>query len=529
LNRKNSSSAHAKIPALTFDDFHLAFASILKRPTPIFSIIVLAILFQVPGTSAQQTLRWGADPSGGAPYVFTDPSAPDRYIGYEKEMVDALAAAMGRKPEFVPSDWETLVSALQRGSFDVIVNGLEPTADRERQILFSKPYYIFQLQLTVRRDDDRIKSLADCKNRVVGTLVNTAASRILDQQGVPMRGYPDPVSAYRDLELKRVDAVLMDVPAEVFYVRSNPRLKQAGPPFTRGLYVIGLRKGDEALKREVDAAIDKIIINGSLERILKSWNLWNDAQVEFQAPIRAGNQNAEVAFDLTTATFNWRDALLRLGRAALVTVLLAFGSMVIAVFLGMPLALGQWKGPAPLRALCTAYVEFFRGTPVLVQLLFLYFGLPVFGVTMPGWLTALVGLGLNYAAYESHVYRAALEAIPKGQWEAEYMLGMSPVLAFRRIILPQSFRIALPTMTNDFVSLFKDTSVAFAISVWELATAYRELANASGQFLLLGVIVSLFYLAMSLPMAHLARLLERRLRDRSERRVEAAKLSEAKA
>jgi polar amino acid transport system substrate-binding protein len=96
---------------------------------------------------------------------------------------------------------------------------------------------------------------------------------------------------------------------------------------------------------------------------------------------------------------------------------------------------------------------------------------------------------------------------------------MGPVLAFRRIILPQAFRIALPPMTNDFVSLFKDTSVAFAISVWELATAYRELANASGQFLLLGVAVSIFYLVMSLPMAHLARLLERRLRERSTERL----------
>jgi len=91
--------------------------------------------------------------------------------------------------------------------------------------------------------------------------------------------------------------------------------------------------------------------------------------------------------------------------------------------------------------------------------------------------------------------------------------------------LPQAFRIALPPMTNDFVSLFKDTSVAFAISVWELATAYRELANASGQFLLLGVIVSLFYLAMSLPMAHVARLLEQRLRDRSTERLEEAEVA----
>ena len=469
---------------------------------------------------AQQVLRWGADPSGGAPYVFTDPASPDRYIGYEKEMVDALAAAMGRRAEFVPSDWETLVPALQRGSFDVIVNGLEPTGDRATKILFSKPYYIFQLQLTVRRDDNRFNSLDDCKKCIVGTLGNTAASRLLAQQGIDYRNYADPVGAYRDLELGRIDAVVMDVPAEAFYARSNPKLKPAGPPFTRGLYVIGLRKGDDALKAEVDAAINKIIFDGTLEAILKKWGLWNDAQVEFQAPIRAGTESAKTEeFTPTTSSFNWREALWRLTRAAAVTVLIALGSMVIAVVLGLPLAVGQWRGPAWLRALCTLYVEFFRGTPVLVQLLFLYFGLPVIGIAMPGWLTALVGLGLNYAAYESQVYRAALEAIPIGQWEASYSLGMSPLLAFRRIILPQAFRIALPPMTNDFVSLFKDTSVAFAISVWELATAYRELANASGQFLLLGLAVSGFYLAMSLPMAHLARLLERRLSARATARV----------
>src|SRR5215470_3599305 len=123
-------------------------------------ILIAAVLCIICAwsTSAQQTLRWGADPSGGAPYVFTDPANPDRYIGYEKEMVDALAQKMGRRAEFVPSDWETLLSALQRKSFDVIVNGLEPTGDRAQLILFSKPYYIFQLQLTVDRKSTRLNS-----------------------------------------------------------------------------------------------------------------------------------------------------------------------------------------------------------------------------------------------------------------------------------------------------------------------------------------------------------------------------------
>jgi polar amino acid transport system substrate-binding protein len=489
-------------------------------------LLLLCLLLLPTGAHAQTTLRWGADPSGGAPYVFSDPAHPDKYVGYELEMVEALAAAMNRKPEFIPTDWETIVTSLQRGEFDVVVNGLEPTEDRARVILFSKPYYIFQLQLTVRKNETRINSLEDCRKRMVGTLGNTAASRLMEKEGIPFKGYADPVGAYRDLELGRVDAVLMDVPMEAFYARPNPKLKPAGEPFMRGAYVIGLRKGDEALKAEVDAGIDKIVRDGTLERILRKWSLWNDAQLDLQpkpvtdgAPGAASPEEAVVKYEMTSSSFNWAEALWRLTRAAMVTVLLSLGAMVIAVTLGLALAVGQSRGPSFVRFICTVYVEFFRGTPVLVQLLFLYFGLPLVGLAMPGWLTALVGLGLNYAAYESQVYRAALEAVPKGQLEAAYALGMSPVLAFRRIVLPQALRIALPPMTNDFVSLFKDTSVAFAISVWELATAYRELANASGEFMLLGAIVSAFYLLMSLPLAHLARRLEQRLQRRQALRA----------
>src|SRR6266436_2347715 len=272
----------------------------------------LVVGFCFASAQAQQTLRWGADPSGGAPYVFNDPNHPDQYIGYEKEMVDALAVAMGRKPEFVASEWETLVSSLQRGSFDVIVNGLEPTGDRARQIQFSKPYYIFQLALTVRIDEQQIHSLADCRSRVVGTLGNTAASRLLQKEGVPFKGYADPVAAYRDLELKRIDAVLMDVPAEVDYVSKSATLKRATEPFFRGTYNIGLRKGDEALKTEIDAAIDKIIRDGSLEKILRKWGLWNDAQLELQISIMTGQASNDVAYEMTSTTFNWREAIWRL-------------------------------------------------------------------------------------------------------------------------------------------------------------------------------------------------------------------------
>lgn len=457
---------------------------------------------------AQQSLRWGADGSGGAPYVFVDPQNPSKYIGYEKEIAEALAKVLHVKEEYVPTDWEGLIASLKRKEFDVILNGLEPTSDREKEILFSKPYYIYRMILTVRKDDNKIKSLDDCKklNIEVGTLVNTAMSRVLENEKIKIKPYQDPVGAYEDLELGRIEAILMDDPAEMYYARSNANFKWACEPFNPGYFVIGIRKGDDSTKKKIDAAIDTIINNGTMEHILRKWTMWSDAQNKLKSSTHV---------EIIKKTFNWGEGLLRLCHAAAITILLAFGAMLIAVVLGLPLSFGQTRGPKFVRILCTVYIEFFRGTPVIVQLLFLYFGLPVIGFAPPGWLTALIGLGLNYAAYESQIYRSAFDAVPARQWDVAYSLSMRPALAFRRIILPQAIRIALPPMTNDFVALFKDTSAAFAIAVWELATAYRELANATQSYLLLGAVVSVFYLAMSLPLSHFAKRLEEKLKRKS--------------
>lgn len=470
-------------------------------------LTILIILFAT-SLFAQQTLRWGADGSGGAPYVFVDPQNPSKYIGYEKEIAEAIAKVLNIKEEYVPTDWESLIASLNRKEFDIILNGLEPTSDREKEIIFSKPYYVYQMILTVRKNEERIKNLADCKKLdiEVGTLVNTAMSRVIENENIKLKPYQDPVGAYEDLELGRIDAILMDDPAEMYYAKSNPKLKAAGEPFSPGYFVVGIRKGDIATKKMIDSAIDSIVNNGTMEQILRKWTLWSDAQKKLQTSTHV---------TVIKKTFNWWEGLLRLCHAASITVLLAFGAMFIAVLLGLPLYFGQTKGPKLVRVLCTIYIEFFRGTPVIVQLLFLYFGLPVIGFAPPGWLTALIGLGLNYAAYESQIYRSAFDAVPKRQWDVAYSLSMRPLLAFRRIILPQAFRIALPPMTNDFVALFKDTSAAFAIAVWELATAYRELANATQSYLLLGAVVSVFYLAMSLPLSHFARKLEEKMKRQS--------------
>jgi len=451
-------------------------------------------------------LIWGGDPSGGAPYVYTDPQNPSHYIGYETELADMIARELGVRAEFHATNWESILPSLNRKEFDVIINGFEPTPDRQKEVLFSSPYYIFRQQLTVRAGDTTINDLESCKDKVIGTLTNSAGSRLLHSLGYNVKEYEDPPNAYNDLGLERIDVVMMDRPVAVFYAHGNKALRDAGPPFHEGLYAVGIRKGDDSLKAAIDAAIMKLYTSGKLHKLYQEWGMWDDEQLKLQDNTQA-LMNKQVGL-----TFNWIDGVKKLLAAAVVTVGISIVSMFIAVTLGLFLGVGLLFGGKPLRTCITAYVEIFRGTPVLVQLLFLYFGLPVFGITMPGWLTAIIGLGLNYAAYESQVYRAAFDAIPHGQHEAAEALGMSRRLTMKRIIIPQALRIALPAMTNDFISLFKDTSTAFAISVWELATAYRELANASQQFLALGALTALLYFAMSYPLSILARRLERYLR-----------------
>jgi len=448
---------------------------------------------------------WGGDPSGGAPFVYADPQNPSRYIGFENELATLIARELGVRAEFHPTDWESILPSLNRKEFDVIINGFEPTPDREKEVLFSIPYYVFRQQLTVRESDTEITDLESCKDKVIGTLANSAGSRLLGSLGCNVKAYEDPPNAYQDLALGRIDAVMMDRPIAVFYAHNDPLLKDAGLPFSEGLYAVGIRKGDDSLKVLIDRAIMKLYDSGKLHQLYQEWGMWDDEQLKLKDA--SALMNSQVGL-----SFNWQDGIKKLLFAACVTVGIAVVAMLIAVLLGLALGVGLLFGGKWLRFLISCYVEIFRGTPVLVQLLFLYFGLPLFGITMPGWLTAIIGLGLNYAAYESQVYRAAFEAIPRGQHEAAEALGMPRNLAMRRVIIPQALRIALPAMTNDFISLFKDTSTAFAISVWELATAYRELANASQKFLMLGAITALLYFAMSYPLSILARRLEKYLR-----------------
>ncbi len=192
------------------------------------------------------------------------------------------------------------------------------------------------------------------------------------------------------------------------------------------------------------------------------------------------------------------------------TLMLTAASFVVALTLGFVLALMRRSPWLPLSAIARIYLEIFRNIPILTQLFILYFGLARLGITLPATVAAVLGFGLNGAAILSEVFRASINAVDRGQNEAALAIGMTPVRSFWSIILPQAFPIAIPSVGNFLVGLLKDTSLASAAAVPELAFRARMLVSETYLTSEIYLTVALIYLFLSLPIAHLAKRAERR-------------------
>ena len=495
---------------------------------------ILLLLWVAPLAAAQapasRPLTWGADSEGGAPYEFQDPRDPSRIIGFEADIVEAIGRILQRETRFVQNQWDGLVPGLQRGNYDMIVSGLEITPDRAQVVAFSRPYYVTFETLTVRSDTKAIASLDDCRGRTVGTLKGSLAQRMLDaRQEIQTRSYEGQVNAYEDLANGRLDAVLMDYIIALYNVGPVPGLKMVGAPIGRIEYGIALRRDDAVLAGEIDRALGVLIASGELRRILGSWNLWTPACAELfgdttPAPARAEAYERYLE-SRAEQTSGWRRVrryagyLPILGRGAVTTVELSLVSMALAVSAGLLVALARLYGPRLVSAASTAYIEGIRGTPLLIQLYLIFYALPHVGLRLSPMLAAILGLGLNYSAYEAENYRAGIQSIPRTQMEAALALGMTRMQALRHVIVPQAMRLVIPPVTNDFISLLKDSSLVSVITMVELTRAYSQLASIHYDYLGIGLLAAAMYFLIGLPFVRLARFAERRFGSRGRQRA----------
>ncbi len=460
-------------------------------------------------------LRWGGDAEGGAPFVEADPNDPAKVRGFDVEVAEAIARGLGREPVFVQVAFSSIDASVARGDFDIGMSGVEDTPARRAMLAETIPYFEFREVLTVRAADrDRYRRLEDLRGRRVGTLGATIAYEVLlsgrDRYGYLPVSYDDDVHPYTDLAEGRLDAVLLDHIIAARSARRVPGLAIQPDAVATGRYVGVLAKGNTALRDRVDAILAERLRDGTLERIYRKWGIWDDSENEFFR--RVLSARAGPATPAAGPSSSWSAAvryLPSLVRAAVITLVLSCAAMALAVLLGIGIAAGRIYGGLLTRGALTGYVELVRGTPVLLQLFVLYYGLSAV-VRLPAFAAALLGLGLNYAAYESEIYRGALQAVSRVQLEAARTLGLTEWQILRLVRGPQALRYALAPMTNDFVALLKDSSLVSVITVVELTKQTAIFATNVGSWVVPGALCAAIYLAMSLPLSRLARRLERR-------------------
>lgn len=468
-------------------------------------------------------MRWGCDISGGAPFAFPSPTDPDRIIGFEVDIAEELARRLGVRAERFSADWLALIDALEADRCDLLINGFEVTAERERVVAFSTPYFRYAQQLVVRAEDrDRFTSRVALAGRPIAVLNGSASVDSLQAAGFPtglIVEYDDSLAPFTETVLGRTDACLQESFIARYFAGHDSRLSLIEETFDPGVYGVVVRKGDTRLLAEVNTALDAMRTDGSLGRILQRWGLWDETQHAIgiergeETPVIPDAIGTPITEGLPWELIGWS-----LLRAAAMTALLTAVAMPIATLAGLALAGAILYGSGPLRAICRGYVLVTRGTPLLVQIFLVYYSLPVLGAWLGvpellTWDRIVVGiacLAANYAAYEAEIHRAALQAIPRAQWDAARALGLTRWQTLRFVVIPQSWRISLPALINDLNSLIKDSSLVSMIGVQELLAVALGIGKASFAVPSLLVAAAAFYLVLSLLADWLGRVLERR-------------------
>lgn len=469
-----------------------------------------------------QNLRWGADAESGAPFVFYQSDRPEQITGFENDIVQALSRKLNLNPVLVQNSWEGLILGLNNNLYDIAINGIEITEDRQKAVFFSEPYYATNLQITVRAGDTRFQTLSDLNGFKVGTLTGALSERVLKAQPeIQVLTYESETLAHQDLQISRIDALLFDAPIAKYYSEVSPHFYVLPTPIGSLTYGIAIAKKNPELLKKINKALAEMKTSGELRTILERWALWNTATANLfndPAPSRTPPEAYEKYKDSLKLqkSFSERVEIYKKSfpiflKAAVQTLKISLTSMIVAVGLGLLLALARLLGPRPLQPVLSVFIEIIRGTPLLLQLFFMFYALPSLGIQISAFWAAVLGLGINYSVQESEIYRGGFSSVHPNQIEAARMLGLTRLQTFWNIQVPQGFRVSLPPMTTDFLALIKDSSLVSVITLVELTKTYSVSAATYYDYVGFAVITAVLYLLLGLPLVFLAKYLEKKV------------------
>lgn len=440
------------------------------------------------------------------PFSYVDDE--QQLAGFDVDVGNAIARELGLEPHPRKYKFAAIVEGVKTGRFDAAVASHTITAARLAQVDFTTPYYYSGPQIFVRPGSS-LRDSTDLRGAQIAVSKGSTYARMAAAFSDDIKVYNSDVTALGALDAGRHDAVITDFITGRMAIQEGMDVV-ARQRLGRSAQAIAVARGDSLLLQAVNDALQTLRDSGELGRISETYfgqdiSLDPGGTQETGEAVATRDENAVVHF--VSVLVDSRDLFLR---GALRTVQLTVVAILFGCVIGLLFAFARLSGMRPLEWLANAYIYLVRGTPLIVQIFVLYFGLTDI-VRISGFWAASIALAFHNGAYIAEIFRGAIVSIDRGQLEAGRSLGMSAALAYRRIVLPQAALRALPALGNQFIIGLKDSSLAAFISINELFNvATTQGANYFDQMTYL-LVVAVYYLVLVLALTTVVQRVESRL------------------
>ncbi|MCA2683714.1 MAG: ABC transporter permease subunit [Microcystis sp. M038S2] len=417
--------------------------------------------------------------------------------GFDIDLMRAIGKEADLNIDFRNLPFDGIIPALQARTVEAAISGMTITSERAQAISFSRPYFRAGLAIAVREDNRTIKNFEDLKGKRIAVQIGTTgALEATKIPGATVSQFDSAALALQELINGRVEAVVNDKPVTLYAIKQAGLrgVKVVGELLTEEFYGIALPKNSPYLQL-INDALGRVIESGQYDAIFRQWFGEKPPELPLVAPALK---------NLQESSFNWGELFYNLiFKGVPWTILLTVLSFLFGLIGGTLVAIALISPYKWLKIICRIYVDFFRGTPMLVQLFLIYFGLPGLfreiglNIDLDRLPAALFALSLNVAAYLAEIMRGGIQSIDNGQWEACSSLGMSPMQTMREVIFPQAFRRMLPPLGNEFITLIKDTSLAAVIGFEELFRQGQLMVATTYKAFEIYIAVAVVYLVLT--------------------------------
>jgi len=429
----------------------------------------------------------------------------DEIVGFDIEIARAIADNLGVDLVLKDMDFMGLLPALQAGSVDIVLAGMQATEERKQSVDFSLPYFTEKNVFVTKKENVAVfKDKAALSHQQIGVQQGTTqeqAALVLatEVEGLHIMPTSNFLDVVQQVKNETVAGMIMsDIAAEVALVHM-PELaidRSIMPNYDAAGASVAIAKGQPDLLAVINDVVSELVATNKIP-------LFMDSALQQEEVTNEEHETHPFSF-LTTY---WPLLL----QGAAITVIISFFSVLLGGIGGTLLALLRLNSHKICQMLASAYIDFIRGTPLLIQIYIIFYGLPSLGIRLPSLVAGVLAMSINSTAYVAEIIRAGILAVDKGQFEAAASLGMRKPLMMKEIILPQALKNILPALGNEFVTIIKESSIISVISVTDLMFVANTIRGNTFQAFTPLVVVALIYFVLTFTLSKIVRIFEKRL------------------